>query len=45
MWYEEFHGLGNTAENLKTAAEEKMVSGQICMLVWLKKQEKKDLKS
>lgn len=21
MWYEEFHGLGNTAENLKTAAE------------------------
>ena len=45
LWFDALGHIGNTAENLKTLLREKMVSGQICMLVWLKKQEKKGLKS
>ena len=32
MWFKELDGLGNTAENLASAADGENMSGQICMM-------------
>ena len=45
LWFKELNGIGDTAENLKSAAEVKTTSGQICMPVLQKLRRKRDLRS
>ena len=43
LWFKELNGIGDTAENLKSAAEgEKLTSGQICMPVLQRLRRKRD---
>ena len=42
MWFKEFHGIGDVADNLKALLLERTTSGQTCTRPWLRKQRQRD---
>ena len=45
MWFKEFHGIHDVAENLEDAAAGEILNGQICMHAWPERPERKALKN